>query len=78
MEKVRSRCRSRAGVQTTRVGGFDRRNSMEFGEENGKGHTEMAPVREVALRRRLFPTLGCGVEPVPHPHLDQFALALRV
>lgn len=50
---------------------------MEFGEETGKDHTEMVPVREVALRRRLFPALGCGVEPVPHPHLDQLALASR-
>lgn len=50
---------------------------MEFGEETGKDHTEMVPVREVALRRRLFPTLGCSVEPIPHPDLDQFALASR-
>lgn len=57
---------------------FNRRNSMVFGEETGKDRTEMVPVRErgqVALRRRLFPALRCGVEPAPHPRLDQFALA---
>lgn len=49
---------------------FNRRNSMVFGEETGKDRTEMVPVRErgqVALRRRLFPALGCGVEPAPTP-----------
>lgn len=42
---------------------------MEFGEETGKDHTEMVPVREVALRRRCSPPWAAAWSPSCTPTL---------